>query len=257
MPEEPLDFVEIKGLPHIHTTELEPARVSTRSARQATAEHLLAHLQQFPSLSAVVAAVPRDRDTTQLVVASRPDAVEKPVLEGIYEVQQRLASSSILKELGRVYPSRHYTVGDVGDSGQVKSFTLPGSHTQATIARILQEGGDTSLEASYRALDDMVEHLPKGRVAILLAGGSAAGKSRLVDKIESLAGERGRKVTVLGGDQYFRDADDPEMPRTQTGAAFWDHPDYMHVADLKQDIADLLAEGHSDLPRYNFHDSPP
>lgn len=257
VPDTPLDFVEIKGLEHIHTTELEPARVSTRSARARTAENLLAHLQQFPSATAVVATVAGDEDTTQLVVASRPDAVKQPVLEGIFEVQQRLGSSSILKELARVYPSRRYTLQEFGGSDQVKSFSVPGPHTQGTVASLLRDGGDASIEANYRALAELVEDLPKGRVAILLAGGSAAGKSRLVAKIEELAAAKERKVTVLGGDQYFRDADDPEMPRTQAGTAFWDHPDYMHVDDLKEDIGDLLARGQCDLPRYNFHDSPP
>ncbi len=83
---------------------------------------------------------------------------------------------------------------------------------------------------------------PRARV-ILLAGPSGSGKS-------SLAARTGLPVLVL--DDFYRDGDDPTLPRLPGGAVDWDAPGSWHADAAVAAIAELCARGTAEAPVYDI-----
>jgi uridine kinase len=88
--------------------------------------------------------------------------------------------------------------------------------------------------------------LPTARV-VVLAGPSGVGKSRL-------AAHSG--LPVLRLDDYYRDGDDPDLPRISHGAnaglVDWDDPSSWHHDDAVRAICELAATGRTVAPVYDI-----
>ncbi|WP_181312205.1 ATP-binding protein [Nocardioides campestrisoli] len=85
---------------------------------------------------------------------------------------------------------------------------------------------------------------------IVLAGPSGAGKSRLAERLG---------LPVLRLDDFYRAADDPEMPRLSSGSdagmVDWDDPASWDQEAAVAAIARLSAEGRAEVPVYSIPDN--
>ena len=82
---------------------------------------------------------------------------------------------------------------------------------------------------------------------VVLAGPSGAGKSRLAERLG---------LPILRLDDFYKDGDDPSLPRITTGAnagiVDWDHPgSWSHDAAL-QAIEELCRTGRTEVPVYEI-----
>ncbi len=78
---------------------------------------------------------------------------------------------------------------------------------------------------------------------ILLAGPSGAGKSRLAAR---------SRLPILQLDDFYRDGDDPSLPRFDDGAVDWDHPQSWDPDAALAAVFDLCHEGKTDTPVYEI-----
>lgn len=89
---------------------------------------------------------------------------------------------------------------------------------------------------------------------IVLAGPSGAGKSRLAERLQRAYG-----WPTLRLDDFYRDGDEPGLPRIEEGAnqglVDWDHPATWHHEDAVAALLDLCATGSADLPVYSIAQS--
>jgi uridine kinase len=259
------------GLPHIHTTAIAEAEVSTPEGRQSVANELLSRMEAYPAATAVIGVTKGEENQTQLIVASRPDALEADSLQGVYEVVARTASSHYIKNHVRAYPTYRQTVVPFDPEQKTDALRLPGNHQVEDVNFALSQGMEANNDSLY---DRVVEQLPEtGRAVILLAGPPRAGKSyqmnnNLLTRIHEKYPER--EVLKIEGDNYFRDIDDPGYPfrapdgeiRTQaelgTGAddsgltRFWDHYDVMDHDLLMDNMTELVEKGQTEQPMFNF-----
>ncbi|HXE73619.1 MAG TPA: hypothetical protein VNO81_13240 [Candidatus Nitrosotenuis sp.] len=245
-------FEPVPGVPHIAVATVSPAEMARP---QALAADMKAQMKAWPSLKAVISVASDGTGESQLLVASRPEAIKASRLEGVYEVVQRLASSKSIKEQARTYPCRFDVVHPLDKEGTLHQMHLAGRHDARSVAAALAEGGRINDLDQVR---DLVHHLPRGkRVALLIAGPSAAGKSTIIKAVKQYAAEIGRNVTELMGDMYFKDVDQPGLPQTPKNTPYWDHIEFMDMPRFKEDIARLIKEGEADTPVYNFQDVRP
>jgi uridine kinase len=85
-------------------------------------------------------------------------------------------------------------------------------------------------------------HIPVSRV-ILLAGPSGSGKSYVA---------RRTGLPVLCLDDFYRDGDDPMLPRTATGAADWESAQSWDGDAAVAAIEALGRDGRAEVPIYAF-----
>ncbi|MCW2735859.1 ATP-binding protein [Nocardioides sp.] len=82
---------------------------------------------------------------------------------------------------------------------------------------------------------------------VVLAGPSGAGKSRLAERLG---------LPVLRLDDFYKDGDDPTLPRITHGAnaglVDWDDPESWHREDALTALRELCATGHSEVPVYEI-----
>jgi uridine kinase len=78
---------------------------------------------------------------------------------------------------------------------------------------------------------------------IVLAGASGSGKSRLAEHL-------GHPVLRL--DDFYRDGDDPELPRLPMGLVDWDDPRCWHAADAVAALERLCTTGRAEVPVYDI-----
>jgi uridine kinase len=78
---------------------------------------------------------------------------------------------------------------------------------------------------------------------VLLAGPSGAGKSRLASRLG---------LPVLSLDDYYRDADDPSLPRLATGLVDWDDPAAWDSEAARRGLRELAETGLADVPVYDI-----
>ena len=82
---------------------------------------------------------------------------------------------------------------------------------------------------------------------VVLAGPSGAGKSRLAERLA---------MPVLRLDDFYKDGDDPTLPRISHGAnaglVDWDHPDSWHREDAMAALRELCATGRCEVPVYEI-----
>ncbi|WP_082589198.1 ATP-binding protein [Nostocoides sp. Soil756] len=86
------------------------------------------------------------------------------------------------------------------------------------------------------------------RRVVVLAGPSGAGKSRLAQRLHAA---RGWPVFRL--DDFYRDEDDPAMPRqAELGIVDWDHPDSWDADRAVAALCELVDAGRTTLPVYDI-----
>jgi uridine kinase len=82
---------------------------------------------------------------------------------------------------------------------------------------------------------------------VVLAGPSGAGKSRLAERLG---------LPVLRLDDFYKDGDDPSLPRITSGAnaglVDWDHPASWHHEDALSALRQLCTTGSSQVPVYEI-----
>jgi uridine kinase len=79
--------------------------------------------------------------------------------------------------------------------------------------------------------------------AILMAGPSGAGKTRLATRLG---------LPVLQLDDFYKDGDDPSLPRLPTGEVDWDHPDSWSAVEAAVALHELCTAGTTDVPTYDI-----
>ncbi len=78
---------------------------------------------------------------------------------------------------------------------------------------------------------------------MILAGPSGSGKSHLAARLG---------WPVLRLDDFYRDVDAPDMPRSTLGIVDWDHPDSWDAVAAVGAIAELCASGSAEVPVYDI-----
>ncbi|WP_370092903.1 uridine kinase [Streptacidiphilus sp. MAP12-20] len=78
---------------------------------------------------------------------------------------------------------------------------------------------------------------------VLLCGPSGSGKSTLAER----AG-----LPVLQLDDFYKDGDDPTLPRLHDGSVDWDDPRSWHREDALAAIRSLCADGAAEVPVYSI-----
>jgi uridine kinase len=78
---------------------------------------------------------------------------------------------------------------------------------------------------------------------VILAGPSGSGKSHLAARLG---------WPVLRLDDFYRDADEPDMPRSTLGIVDWDDPASWSAVDAVGAIAELCAAGTAEVPVYDL-----
>lgn len=78
---------------------------------------------------------------------------------------------------------------------------------------------------------------------VILAGPSGSGKSHLAARLG---------WTVVRLDDFYRDADEPGMPRSSLGIVDWDHADSWSSAAAVDAIAALCEVGVAEVPVYDI-----
>jgi len=90
------------------------------------------------------------------------------------------------------------------------------------------------------------KHVSAAQV-VVLAGPSGAGKSRLAERLG---------LPILRLDDYYKDGDDPTLPRISVGAnagiVDWDDPASWHEQDALAALRQLCATGRCEVPVYEI-----
>ena len=88
------------------------------------------------------------------------------------------------------------------------------------------------------------------RRVVLLAGPSGAGKSRLASRLASRSG-----WPVVRLDDFYREVDDPRLPRSPLGIADWDHPGSWNTDAALETLRTLTETGEVEVPVYDIASS--
>ena len=78
---------------------------------------------------------------------------------------------------------------------------------------------------------------------VVLAGPSGSGKSRLAERLG---------YTILRLDDFYRDGDEPELPRLPIGVVDWDDPRSWDSAAAMAAMESLCRSGRADVPVYDI-----
>ena len=90
--------------------------------------------------------------------------------------------------------------------------------------------------------------VPTRRRVVVLAGPSGSGKSRLANRLHAAHG-----WPIFRLDDFYRDADDPSMPRSEgLGIIDWDHPDSWDADRAVASLCALVDTGRTDTPVYDI-----
>ncbi|WP_036319758.1 hypothetical protein [Microbacterium indicum] len=86
---------------------------------------------------------------------------------------------------------------------------------------------------------------PRARV-ILIGGASGSGKSRLAEQ---------SGLPLLRLDDFYREHDDPELPRLASGEVDWDDARSWHLPNAVDALERLAREGSTEVPDYDISTS--
>ena len=117
------------------------------------------------------------------------------------------------------------------------------------------EPRDTASDAHRTAVESDASPLGSDagtrRRVVVLAGPSGSGKSRLASRLHAT---RGWPIFRL--DDFYRDLDDPSMPRSEgLGIIDWDHPDSWDADRAVASLCELVDTGRTDTPVYDISTS--
>ena len=87
-------------------------------------------------------------------------------------------------------------------------------------------------------------------ILILIAGGTASGKTTVVDQIQSSLQKN--DVSIICMDNYYKQRDD--LPFEKRKKINYDHPDSIDMDLLKMHIRALMDNRNIDCPVYNFQE---
>lgn len=86
------------------------------------------------------------------------------------------------------------------------------------------------------------------RRIVILAGPSGSGKSRLAARLSARHG-----WPVVGLDDFYRDGDDPDLPRSaHLGIPDWDDPRAWNAEAAAEALAQLVTTGRAETPIYDI-----
>jgi len=89
---------------------------------------------------------------------------------------------------------------------------------------------------------------PTRHRVVVLAGPSGSGKSRLSTRLHATHG-----WPIFRLDDFYRDQDDPSMPRSEgLGIIDWDHPDSWDADRAVASLCELVDTGRTDTPDYDI-----
>ncbi|WP_323099232.1 AAA family ATPase [Intrasporangium sp. YIM S08009] len=88
---------------------------------------------------------------------------------------------------------------------------------------------------------------PRRRRVILVTGPSGAGKSRLSERLSAAHG-----WPVVRLDDFYREHDDPRLPRSPLGIPDWDHIDSWNADAAVAALRTLIDVGHVEVPVYDI-----
>jgi uridine kinase len=82
---------------------------------------------------------------------------------------------------------------------------------------------------------------------VLLTGPSGAGKSRLAARLNEALG-----WPVVRLDDFYREVDDPYLPRSPLGIADWDHVESWNARSAVEALRELIDTGTVEVPVYDI-----
>ncbi|GAA6526415.1 hypothetical protein IDVR_22110 [Intrasporangium sp. DVR] len=91
---------------------------------------------------------------------------------------------------------------------------------------------------------------PSRRRVILVTGPSGAGKTRLSARLSAALG-----WPVVRLDDFYREADDPSLPRSPLGIPDWDHVDSWDAHRAVAALRTLVDTGSAEVPVYDISES--
>lgn len=87
---------------------------------------------------------------------------------------------------------------------------------------------------------------------ILVAGGSCSGKSYFAVKLKERFFAHSESAGVVQLDYYFKDLNDPTLPKNADGRRLFDLPESYHLLEYKLAVAKLVNGLGINMPNYDF-----
>ncbi len=87
---------------------------------------------------------------------------------------------------------------------------------------------------------------------MLLAGPSGSGKTTTANLLSDALKAAGEESMVVSLDDFYRDSDDPEYPRLESGERDFETVDALDLPFLTKTLADIAASRPFLLPKYDF-----
>lgn len=110
-------------------------------------------------------------------------------------------------------------------------------------------------EAKYREkIRAIAEHIVKkdNLRAVLLAGPSGSGKTTTANLLKDLIISLGEEATVLSLDDFYRDATDPDYPRSRDGERDFECPEALNLPELERTLRNITDGKPFLSPKYDF-----
>lgn len=85
-----------------------------------------------------------------------------------------------------------------------------------------------------------------------IAGGSCSGKSYFTGELLSALDDLFLTAAVVPLDDYFKDMDDPSLPRNSEGRRLFDVPESYHEAEFISAVTDLMKGREVFVPAYDM-----
>lgn len=108
----------------------------------------------------------------------------------------------------------------------------------------------TDLESGVNAVLDRTAS-NETPTLVLDAGGTCSGKRFFAELLKEKAFLRGRSVSIIEMDSYFRDIDDPRLPHAGTFPIF-DVPEAYHRDEIRSHVIDLICGRSIRYPKYDI-----
>lgn len=94
-----------------------------------------------------------------------------------------------------------------------------------------------------------------GRCLVMLSGPSSAGKTTTAAKITEALQKRNRTAHIVSLDNFYRGAG--QAPILPDGSHDYESLEALNMPRLQQCMAELLSDGHTELPLFDFHTRQP